>query len=344
MDKHTAIYCRVSSSQQDTASQEPDLKRYESQDGSCQWYRDKFTGKSMDRKGWNRLMDDVRTGKVSRIVCWRLDRLGRTAKGLTALFSELLERKVNLVSIRDGIDLNTPAGRLMAHVLASVAQYETEVRAERVLAGQAVARSRGKRWGGSKPGRRVKVTDEQVTTIVRMSVEGAKIAAIARATGLTRPDRVRLFCPSRTNRGGATARDVIVEGSRNRFRRLRSARSGETLKAVKSMSRKWIRASIAPMQGAYVPIFYQRGISTAVCGVVLSSGRCHRRSFVLMPPPNLRPQPSGLGNHLISARRRQFDLFQQFHRGHYFRRDLPRFGHDWKPYRSRDDEDEKSFS
>lgn len=211
MDKHTAIYMRVSSRQQDTASQEPDLKRFESQDGQCCWYRDTFTGKSMDRKGWNRLMDDVRSGKVSRIVCWRLDRLGRTAKGLTALFSELLERKVNLVSIRDGIDLNTPAGRLMAHVLASVAQYETEVRAERVLAGQAVARARGKSWGGSQPGRRVKVTDEQVQMIGRMAGEGAKIAAIARATGLTRPT-VYAYLPS----GRIEASDVAgrVEGQK----------------------------------------------------------------------------------------------------------------------------------
>jgi DNA invertase Pin-like site-specific DNA recombinase len=186
--KHLAIYCRVSSRAQDTASQEPDLKRYaEGQDQECFWYRDTFTGKSMDRRGWNRLMDAVRAGRVSRVVCWRLDRLGRTAKGLTALFEELLERKVNLVSLRDGIDLNTAAGRLMAHVLASVAQYETEVRAERVRAGQAVARANGKSWGGSKKGRRLKVTDEQVQTIRRMAREGEKVAAMARATGLTRP-------------------------------------------------------------------------------------------------------------------------------------------------------------
>jgi len=71
--------------------------------------------------------------------------------------------------------------------LASVAAFETEVRAERVLAGQAVARAKGKKWGGSKKGRRVKVTDEQVATIKRMSREGESITAIARATGLTRP-------------------------------------------------------------------------------------------------------------------------------------------------------------
>lgn len=112
---------------------------------------------------------------------------GPDREGLTALFDDLIQRRVNLVSLKDGIDLNTPAGRLMANVLASVAQYETEVRAERVLAGQAVAKARGKSWGGSAKGRRLKVTNEQVATIRRMANEGAKVAAIARATGLTRP-------------------------------------------------------------------------------------------------------------------------------------------------------------
>jgi DNA invertase Pin-like site-specific DNA recombinase len=186
--KHAAVYIRVSSKLQDAASQEPDLRRWaEAHGGQSVTYRDRFTGKSMDRPGWNRLMDAVRQGNVDRIVCWRLDRLGRTAKGLTALFDELARAKVGLVSLKDGIDLATAAGRMMANVLASVAQFETEVRAERVLAGQTAARARGVTWGGSKKGRRLKVTDEQVTTIRRMGGEGAKVAAIARATGLTRP-------------------------------------------------------------------------------------------------------------------------------------------------------------
>jgi DNA invertase Pin-like site-specific DNA recombinase len=122
-----------------------------------------------------------------------LDRLGRTAKGLTALFDELRDRRVNLVSLKDGLDLSTPAGRLMANVLASVAQYETEVRAERVLAGQAKARSEGKRWGGSKKGRRLTVEDEQVVTVKRLANEGLSKSGIARATGLSRPTVYRLL-------------------------------------------------------------------------------------------------------------------------------------------------------
>ena len=52
----------------------------------------------MDRPGWAKLEAAIRQGKVSTVVVWRIDRLGRTATGLTALFDELRERKVNLVS------------------------------------------------------------------------------------------------------------------------------------------------------------------------------------------------------------------------------------------------------
>ena len=187
--KHVAIYCRVSKRNgQDVRSQLPDLERWTAaQDQPVKWYRDRFTGRTMDRPGWNRLQAALDSGEVATIVVWRLDRLGRTAKGLTALFSDLQEKKVNLVSIRDGLDLSTAAGRLMAHVLASVAQYETEVRAERILAGQAAARAAGKVWGGGKPGRRVRLSEEKEQVIKQLSRQGKGIAEIARVVGLSRP-------------------------------------------------------------------------------------------------------------------------------------------------------------
>lgn len=188
MEKHVGVYVRVSSRGQDHRSQLPDLERWAAaQSQPVVFYRDKFTGTKMDRPGWAKLQAAIKRGEVSAIVCWRLDRLGRTAKGLTALFAELQERGVGLISLRDGIDLSTAAGRMLANVLASIAQFETECRAERVLAGQAAARAAGKTWGGSQPGRRVKVKPEQIETVCRMAAEGATIAAMARATGLSRP-------------------------------------------------------------------------------------------------------------------------------------------------------------
>jgi DNA invertase Pin-like site-specific DNA recombinase len=201
MSRHIAIYVRVSTSRQDTRSQEPDLKRWIEAfaDGTpVVWYRDAFSGRTMDRPGWNRLQAAIDAGKVTKVVVWRLDRLGRTAAGLTALFEEFQRRHVDFESIRDKVDLSTAAGRLLANVLASVAAYENEIRSDRILAGQAAAKAAGKQWGGSEKGRRLKVTDEQVATIRRMSEEGESKAAMARATGLSRPTIYSLLAPQVT--------------------------------------------------------------------------------------------------------------------------------------------------
>ena len=196
MERHIAIYVRVSTRKQDTRSQEPDLKRWAEAfaDGQVvKWYRDKASGRMMDKSGWNRLQADIEAGKVSRVVVWRLDRLGRTAAGLTALFEDLRHRRIGLVSIKDSLDMETAAGRLMANVLASVAAYENEVRSERILAGQQAARAEGKVWGGSEKGRRLKVTGEAVEVVRRMRAEGETVAAIARAVSLSRPTVYRLL-------------------------------------------------------------------------------------------------------------------------------------------------------
>ena len=65
MQRHIAIYIRVSSKRQDTRSQEPDLRRWVdayASDTPVKWYRDKATGKTMDRIGWKRLEADIATG------------------------------------------------------------------------------------------------------------------------------------------------------------------------------------------------------------------------------------------------------------------------------------------
>lgn len=189
MTKHNALYLRVSSDGQNLASQEPELTAWAAghTDLPTIWYEDQFTGKTMNRPGWNKLEAALRQGRVASVVVWRLDRLGRTAKELTALIDDLVARKVNLVSMREGIDISTPAGRMIANVLASIAQFETEVRAERQHAGIAAARAKGKTWGGSKPGVRKKVTAEKALAIRQLHAQGTPKARIAQAVGLSRP-------------------------------------------------------------------------------------------------------------------------------------------------------------
>lgn len=188
MSKHIAVYVRVSSNSQDFASQEAELKRWaSSQEKAVVWYKDKATGTNMTRPGMDKLIADITANKIEAVVCWRLDRLGRTAKGLVSLFDDLQNRKVNLVSLKEGLDLSTPSGRLMCTLLAGVASYETEVRKERQMAGISAAKAAGKTWGGSEKGRRIKLIDEHISIAKDMYANGKKIAVIARTLGLCRP-------------------------------------------------------------------------------------------------------------------------------------------------------------
>jgi DNA invertase Pin-like site-specific DNA recombinase len=119
----TAIYVRVSTVTQNADGQRAELERWAAgQAGPQSWYEDAATGRTMDRPGWRRLESDLRAGKVSRIAVWRLDRLGRSVSGVAALIDELRQRGVGLVSLRDGIDLSTPAGAMLANILASLSQ------------------------------------------------------------------------------------------------------------------------------------------------------------------------------------------------------------------------------
>ena len=195
---NAAIYYRVSTKQQDEASQRPALEAWarvhaseyaEIRDG----YLDKFSGRTMDRPAWKKLEQEYRDGEIQTIVVWRLDRLGRTASGLTRLFGELVSMGVKLVSIHDGFDLDTPTGRLTAHIMASVAQFETECRGERVKAGIAVAKASGKKWGGSKKGRVTSktLTDEKRDAILKMWRDGGM--AGWRDGGMAKAQIARVF-------------------------------------------------------------------------------------------------------------------------------------------------------
>ena len=189
MTKAKAIYLRVSSTKQDTASQEPDLNAWERSQVGVEVLRfsEKVSGRAAERPEWEKLYELIRKRRISELVVWRLDRLGRSASGLTKLFDELQEFGVNLVSLRDGIDLSTAAGRMMAGVLASVAQFETEIRQERIQAGIEAAKKKGKRWGGRPKGIRTKVTEQHIKLCHGMNSEGVPVAEIAKTLNLSRP-------------------------------------------------------------------------------------------------------------------------------------------------------------
>jgi DNA invertase Pin-like site-specific DNA recombinase len=93
------------------------------------------------------MIADAKRRKFDIVVCLRLDRLGRNLRHLVTLLDELQALGVAFVSMGEGIDCTTPAGKLQLHLLAALAEFERGRIQERVIAGPARARSQGVRLG-----------------------------------------------------------------------------------------------------------------------------------------------------------------------------------------------------
>ena len=110
-------------------------------------FEDRASGAKDDRPGLAKALAFVQPDDV--LVVWKLDRLGRSMKGLVDLAADLEARKVDLRSLTDGIDTKTAAGRFFFHVMAALAVMERELILERTKAGLEAARRAG-RVGGRK--------------------------------------------------------------------------------------------------------------------------------------------------------------------------------------------------
>jgi DNA invertase Pin-like site-specific DNA recombinase len=147
----TAIYVRVSTDDQNTASQEHELRTYCQRRGwtECETFSDQLSGAKLQRPGLEALMAVVRAGKVERVVVLKLDRLGRCLPHLALILEELNRHRTALVVTSQGIDTTdrNPVGRLQLGILMAVADFERELIRERTNAGLAAARARGVRLG-----------------------------------------------------------------------------------------------------------------------------------------------------------------------------------------------------
>lgn len=110
-------------------------------------FSDKASGAKANRAGLIDTLPHARAGDV--LVVWKLDRLGRTTKGLVDLAAELAERKIGLRSLTDGIDTAGTAGKLVFHIMAAMAEMERDLIRERTTAALIIARREG-RVGGRK--------------------------------------------------------------------------------------------------------------------------------------------------------------------------------------------------
>lgn len=137
-------YARVSTSDQRLDSQEDAVRAA----GAERIFADVITGSARHRPQLDRMLDQLRIGDV--VVVTKYDRLARSLKDLLEILEQIQEKGAGFRSLAEDIDTTTPAGRLVFHVFASIAQFERERIAERTREGLEAARRRG-RVGGRPP-------------------------------------------------------------------------------------------------------------------------------------------------------------------------------------------------
>ena len=151
-------------------------------------YRDKLSGASTreQRTGLAALLDYARPGDA--IVVVGIDRLGRNAAEVMTTIRDLGERGIVLRSLREGIDTTNATGRMIAGVLASLAESELELGRERRAAAREERRARGQSIG------RPKALDEKKAALaMRMHASGESASTIANTLGVSRATVYRVL-------------------------------------------------------------------------------------------------------------------------------------------------------
>jgi DNA invertase Pin-like site-specific DNA recombinase len=146
-----AIYARVST----LIGQSPEMQLAELREYASRrdWeifgeYVDSgISGLKESRPELNRLMSDVHLRCFDVVLCWKVDRFGRSLKHLVNALADLESYGVAFVSLRDNLDLSTPSSRLMFQIIGAMAEFERSLIQERVRAGLRNAKLKGKTLG-----------------------------------------------------------------------------------------------------------------------------------------------------------------------------------------------------
>jgi DNA invertase Pin-like site-specific DNA recombinase len=142
-------------------------------------FEDKASGARDDRPGLKKCLEYVKSGDT--LVVWKLDRLGRSLTHLLTIVEGLRKGGVAFRSLTEGMDTTTPHGELLFHLFGALAQYERALTRERVQAGLAAAKRRGRHGG-----RPLAVEAEKLSAILAALESGTSKAAVCRNFGIPR--------------------------------------------------------------------------------------------------------------------------------------------------------------
>ena len=187
MGQRAAIYARVSTVDQSCERQLRELAAFAERGGFqvVATFAETASGAKDSRRERRRVLELAQRREIDAVLVTELSRWGRSTQDLLSTLYQLAGWNVSVVAMSGmTFELGTPHGRMMATVLAGVAQFERDLISERVKSGLAAARARGRKLG-RQPGERPK-SDRLAPRVLHLVGEGRSYRWIARDVGISK--------------------------------------------------------------------------------------------------------------------------------------------------------------
>ena len=207
LGQRVALYCRVSTADQSCARQERDLAAFAERSGYdvVGTFKETGSGVKLDRAERRKVMALAQARHIDAVLVTELSRWGRSTTDLLATLKELESQRVSVIALNGmAFDLTTPHGRMIATVLAGIAEFERELIQERIRSGIAAAKARGKKLG-RQDGQRPK-SDRLASKVLILIQQGRSYRLVGREVGLSKNTvadivkRNRVFVANRNHR------------------------------------------------------------------------------------------------------------------------------------------------
>ena len=179
--KKVCLYCRVSTTHQTSENQLRELRAVAERMGYeivSEFIDNGISGAKSrkDRPALDEMMKLATQRKFEVVMCWSIDRLGRSLQHLVEILNELQAMKIDLFFMQQGMDTTTPSGRMIFSVFGAIGEFERNLIRERVIAGQQRAKA-----SGIHIGRPTKMNEGMRSAIKAMHENGMSIRQIAKS-------------------------------------------------------------------------------------------------------------------------------------------------------------------
>ena len=186
MGQRAALYCRVSTADQSCDRQERDLCAFAKRSGYeiVGIHKEKASGAKSDRIERKKVMALAQAREIDAVLVTELSRWGRSTIDLVQTLQSLQAWDISVLAISGlQFDLSTPHGKMIASVMAALAEFERDLIRERIKSGIAAAKARGKKLGrqsGQRP------SDRKAAKVIKLVEQGLSYRLIARQVGLSK--------------------------------------------------------------------------------------------------------------------------------------------------------------